>query len=138
MKKFTFYGIDFSNEISLIEYGLILSKETHEDGSGTQFAVYKCGEDKNGNQLFGTGHYSEADTDNLIRGKDWADQKDIAGFMECIGIPTTEEAIETYIKNTSHAGKLCDLICYFGIENVMGTEYSPMTEKEARKRYLKP
>jgi hypothetical protein len=138
MKNLSFYGIDFDLEISLMEYGLILSKETHEDGSGTQFAVYKCGEDQNYSPLFGTGHYSEQDTDNLIRGKEWADQEDIAGFLEFIGIPTTEEAREEYIRTTSHAGKLNDLISYFGTENVMGAEYHPMTAKEARKLYLKP
>ena len=120
----TFAGIDCSLEISLLEYGLIVSNEAHKDGSGTHFCVYKC------NGGYGTGHISEIDLNNLINGKDWADEEDINSFLSFVGMEKTD-----YLQ-TSFVNKLYDLISYWGADNIIGTEYYPITEEEAIARYL--
>ena len=124
--KSTFIGIDASLEISLLEYGLIVSNEVHEDGSGTHFCVYKC------NGGYGTGHISEADLNNLINGEDWANEEDINSFLSFVGMSKNDFLQMPLIT------KLFDLISYWGYENIMGTEYYPMNEKETIERYLNP
>ena len=132
MKNLTFTGIDVNLETSLFEYGLILSNELHEDGSGTQFAVYLCGYNKEGAPMYDTGHYTEKETNNLLRGHDWMKGKDIGNFYDWIGCTD----IETYIEETDHVTRLYDLITYFGTENIMGSNYNAMTQEEVRERYL--
>ncbi len=123
-KNQKFYGIDVSNEISLLEYGLLVSVDKHEDNSGTQFCIYKQGEG------FGTGHYSEDEINSLINGNDWASEEDINSFLLFVG-----DTKESYL-TIDFAMKLHDLSQYFGSENIFGTEYYPMTEEEAKERYL--
>lgn len=135
--NYTFHGIDKSNEISLLEYGLLVSNELHEDGSGTRFCVYRQGD------RFGTGHISEAELDNILTGKEWASESDLRRFYSFVGVTDVTQGISddkhaaAYIKDTSFANKMHDLIQYFGSENVCGTDYHPMTEDEAKERYLK-
>ena len=125
-QKLTFHGIVANLETSLLEYGLIMSNEKHEDGSGTQFVVYKMGDFG-----YGTGHISEEETNGYIEGKEWMSEQEIASFLSTEGT-TKEEWLEC-----SHALKLHSLINYYGYENIMGTDYSPITEKGAIKLYLK-
>ncbi len=120
----TFCGIDSSLEISLLEYGLIVSNEVHDDGSGTHFCVYKC------NGGYGTAHVSEEDINNLINGKEWANEEDINSFLSFVGMKKTD-----YLQ-TSFVNKLYDLISYWGSDNCMGTDYYPMSEEEVITRYL--
>ena len=127
MKKLTFHGFDASNEISLLEYGLLVSLESHEDNSGTRFAIYR--QDQN---HFGTGHFSEKDLNNILTGEDWANEKDLKSFFSFIGCTDRN----TYINTAGIVNKLSDLISYFGTDNICGTDYSPMTENEAKERYL--
>ena len=127
MKNLTFHGTDASNETSLIEYGLLVSLEQHEDNSGTHFVIYRQSEDG-----FGTGHFSEKDLDSILTGNDWADEKDLNDFYSFIGCNDRQK----YINTVGIVNKLSDLIGYFGTDNICGTDYSPMTEKEATKRYL--
>lgn len=124
--KKKFVGTDASKEISLLEYGLLMYSEPHKDGSGSHFFVYMCGDEQ-----FGTGHIYPNDIDSLLRGEDWANAGTLNGFYSFVG---TEK--ETYIANTDLLMKVYDLVSYFGTENIMGTEYNPMTKKEAIKRYL--
>jgi hypothetical protein len=125
LEKSKFYGTDADNETSLLEYGLLVYSDEHEDGSGTHFAVYRIG----GN-LFGTGHISESDLDNIINGKEWADEKDINSFLSFVGMTREEWLMLPLVM------KLSDLISYWGYENIMGTDYSPITEEEAIEKYL--
>jgi len=125
--KSNFYGIDASNEISLLEYGLLVYSEKHEDNSGTQFCVYKIDENS-----FGTGHYSNEEINDLLNGNDWASNEDIKSFLSYVGA----DNIEQYIANNDIAMKLNDLKSYFGTETIFGTDYYPMTEDEAIKLYL--
>lgn len=125
MKKQEFIGCDASLEISLLEYGLIVSVNVHKDGSGTHFCVYKISDNS-----FGAGHMSENEVNGYIEGKEFMDASDIESFLNWTG--TSKEEWLTYQMHT----KLGDLLQYYGSENIFGTEYAPMTEKEVVKRYL--
>jgi len=124
MKKQTFYGTDVSLEISLLEYGLIVSNEEHEDGSGTHFCIYRQ------NDLFGCGHMSEEVVNGFIEGREFPDAKDIVSFLNWCGT-TASIWLECNM-----AIKLQDLLNYWGSENIFGTDYSPMTEEEVKERWL--
>jgi hypothetical protein len=123
--KFSFHGTDADNETSLLEYGLLVSNELHEDGSGTQFCVYRIDENH-----FGTGHYKESEFDAIIKGEEWANEEDINGFLSFVGTDKNEWL------NLSFVNKMSDLINYWGIENICGTDYCPLTENEAKEKYL--
>jgi hypothetical protein len=126
MQPLTFSGIDASNEISLLEYGLLVSDQKHEDNSGTQFCIYRQDAD-----LFGTAHISENEINRMLSGEDWINEKDLKGFYSFIGENDRSEYL-----NTSFVNKIYDLMSYFGTENIFGLDYSPMQEKEAKERYL--
>jgi len=127
MKKELFSGIDASNEISLLEYGLLVYSEKHEDNSCSQFCVYRIGEDS-----FGTGHIYESDINSLLQGDDWMCKDDIDSFMSSMDIDNINE----YITNSSLTQKIFDLVSYYGIENIFGIDYSPISESEAIELYL--
>jgi hypothetical protein len=124
--KQSFIGCDASLEISLLEYGLIVSENEHEDGSGTHFCVYKISDNS-----FGTGHMSEKEVNGYIEGKEFMNSDDIKSFLNWNGMTK-----EDWLKMEMHS-KLGDLLQYWGSENIFGAEYSPMTEKEVTKRYLR-
>ena len=126
MENLTFYGTDANLETSLFEYGLLVSNEEHPDGSHTHFCVYRMGDG------YGTGHMAESEIDELLDVKSWASEQDLNGFFSYVGYHKTHEG---YLGNDL-ATKISDLISYFGTENIMGTDYNPMTEEEARERYL--
>lgn len=125
MKDLTFFGCDADLETSLFEYGLIVSNEEHEDGSGTHFCIYRQGE------MFGCGHMSEKEVNRYIEGKEFMDAHDIESFLSWLGL-SKDEWLEL-----SMAPKLQDLLSYWGSENVFGTDYCPMTEGEVKERWIK-
>lgn len=126
MENITFYGIDTSNEISLLDYGLLVSNEEHEDGSKTHFCIYKIMDDN-----FGCGHFSEETINGFVLGKEFLNDKDLDGFLNYCGC-TKDEFLDLNL-----AQKMTDLISYWGIDNICGTDYNPMTEREVTQRYLK-
>lgn len=126
MENLTFIGSDVNLEESLFEYGVIVSNEEHEDGSGTHFVVYKINENE-----YGTGHVSEKELDHLVKGDDWMYKDDIESYLSTDG--TT---LEEWLK-LSLIQKLQSLISYWGYENIMGTDYSPVNEKFVTEKYLK-
>lgn len=126
--NYTFQGIDASKEISLLEYGLLVSNEPHKDGSGSHFCVYRQSSDS-----FGTAHIYPKDIDSLLQGKDWANEDSLKSFFSFIGC---EDEREDYIEQMSLVIKLNDLVSYFGEENICGTDYYPITEAEAIEKYL--
>lgn len=120
MKKLTFIGTDANVETSLFEYGVIMSTNEHEDGSGTHFVIYRQGE------KFGCGHISECEVNELIN-EPWFDRPN---FMRCVDEDSTSWVRLPMIT------KLHDLLSYYGSENIMGTDYDPMTKQEVRERWL--
>lgn len=123
--KFSFHGIDASNETSLLEYGLLVSNELHEDGSGTQFCVYRIDDNH-----FGTGHFKESELDAIVRGEEWANEKDINRFLSFVGMDKDEWLDLPFV------AKMSDLINYWGSENICGTDYCSLTEDEVKEKYL--
>jgi hypothetical protein len=118
-----FIGTDACLETSLFEYQVI-AKPYFKDGAKDEyFCIY------NQNGLFATGYIKESDLDQLVSGNDWMSNKDVSEFIEFVG-GTKEEWFELEFIH-----KLSDLLNYYGSENIFGTDYSPMTEKEIRKLY---
>lgn len=126
MKDLTFEGIDKSLEISLFEYNVIASKEEHEDGSGTHFVVYKIDDDN-----YGTGHISEKTVNGYVLGDEFPDSTDIRRFLRW-----SDSTKEDWLKQ-SFIQKLYDLISYWGYENIIGTDYYPISKKLVLEEYLK-
>jgi len=124
--KIAMHGTDVSNEISLLEYGLLVSNESHEDGSGSHFCVYRVDEG------FDCGHIYPSDIVSLINGTDWMSEEDIVSFLEYTGCSDKDEFLGLPLVN-----QISDLLSYYGYENIFGSSYSqPMTEQEVTERYL--
>lgn len=120
MKNLTFTGVDVDLETSLLEYGILVSNEVHEDGSGTHFVVYRYG------LGFGTSHISEKEVNKLLN-ESWFDKM---RFLSFVGMTETE------FIGTPLVHKIFDMIQYYGPDNIVGTTYYPISEKEAIKLYL--
>jgi hypothetical protein len=125
--KYTFIGVDKDLEISLKEYGLLISNEEHEDGSGTYFIIYKSPYDNN---LFGTAHMSTKEIDEYMLGHEFMDTKDIQSVLEFYDI-----TLENWFKLKT-VDKLMSLITYFGADNIVGTNYNPTTYDEIVSNHL--
>jgi hypothetical protein len=125
MENLTFTGIERNNEINLLEYGLLVSKETHNDGSGTHFIVYRIDDNH-----FDCGHISEKDVNNYILGNQFPNQKQINQFLKYVGMQKKD-----WLKMPLNV-KIQDLLNYWGYENIMGTSYHPIKKNEAISRFL--
>jgi hypothetical protein len=122
MRNMTFTGIDASLEISLLEYGLIVSKEEYE---GTHLCIFKTAYGG-----FGTAYITHKEIDNLINGNDWIEPKEVSKFLSFAGVNK-----EVFLNQPLEC-KLHSLISYYGTDNILGTDYYPMTEQIAIQRYL--
>lgn len=123
--KSKLYGVDVDNEISLFEYGLLVTPYDKDGQKDEYFVVYHIG-----NNNFDTGYKQEYELNNLIKGTDWANQKDINNFLEYVG-QTKEEWLKLpFVK------KLSDCLSYWGYENVMGTCYHSINADKAKELYL--
>jgi hypothetical protein len=118
-----FNGVDVNREISLFEYGFLAKKHT-KDYSDEYFIIYKINED-----AFGTGYKQESELDALINGEEWADEKEVKEFLKTCGV-SKEEWLEMPFVN-----KLSDCLMYWDYLNIIGEDYSPMTEAEIYMRY---
>lgn len=129
-QKLTFHGIDSSNKISLLEYGLLVSDQQHEDGSGTYFCVYRVSH-PDGGSWFDCGHISEKQVNGYIEGTEFPSDADIESFL------SFNDMSKAQWLGLNFTHKLWDLLQYWGYENIMGTAYHPMPESEAVSLYLK-
>ena len=125
--KYTFVGIDKDLEISLREYGLLVSVEPNEDGSGTHFIIYRNGCN---DEMYGTGHISEETINGYMQGKEFMDANSIEDVLNFVG-----EELEDWFKHP-FVTKLHDLISYWGSDNIMGTDYYPNTYEEVMKNWI--
>ena len=81
-----FIGVDASLEISLFEYGFILLKNEHCTNDNEYFFVARnFAHDDEKKDLYSSGYIIEEDLDNIVKGKEWADKKDNASFLSCVG-----------------------------------------------------
>lgn len=117
-----FYGPDKSNEISLMECGLLVSEDKNEKGEHK--IVYRV------NNGFAIGYISEAEVDKIVSKDSRVEKSDIAWFFPFVGESKTE-----WLKNTFVA-KLQDIIAYWGPLNVFGDPPTTMTEEEVRMQFL--
>lgn len=102
-------GIDVSNEISLFEYGLLVSKNEHCSHKDEWYCVYSVRENK-----FGHGYIRGFDLDEMMKGNDWVNPFDILSFT---GLSLDEWLAQNIIN------KIYDLVQYYGHENIFGTTY---------------
>ncbi len=109
-------GIDADLEISLIEYRLVWCKNEHCAEEGELFFIYRS-PDIGG--LFGCAYNRESEVNDLVNGKDWAKPEQIEGFLSFVGMER-----KAWLE-LSHGQKVSDLINYFGVENILGTDYHP-------------
>ena len=119
------HGIDVCHETSLFEYNLLIKPRT-EDYPDEYFVIYKIGENS-----YGTSFIRESDLNNLVNGKKWMDESDIERFLSFVGMEKSEWL------EMSGISKLSDLISYWGFENVLGTEYYPISLKAVLRLYNK-
>lgn len=103
------YGTDSDKEISLEEYHLLVK----ENGEGEYDVIYKYGEDQ-----YAYHHSSDELVNNIVDGKEWADEKSLERFFDFVGMNKEEW------KEMRFVNKLSDLIQYYGAENILGTTYS--------------
>lgn len=106
-----FHGIDSNPEISLFEYGLLVSNK-RDSVNGYQ-VIYKQRKTS-----FGVGWINEED---FPINEDWFGKEK---FFEWTGLSEEEWM------GLSIAHKLYDMISYHGYDDIMGTDYSPFTREE--------
>ncbi len=124
-----FTGLDADLEASLFEYGFICTPHT-EDFPDEHFVVYRAGIFEGGEFYFECGFKQENELNSLINGEDWADKEDIGSFLSFTGLTKKEWLALPFVQ------KFGGCFQYWGPENIMGTTYSPLTEKEVRSEYL--
>lgn len=121
-------GVDADLQTSLFEYGFVAVQLPDRDHPDEWLVVYQIG-----NNAFGKGWIRAKDLNDLVDGKEWMKKDDIISFMRASGSPSVaslNEAASVRIWKSYHfITKLSDLTGYFGWENIMGTDYYPLTIK---------
>lgn len=125
--KYTFTGIDANLETSLREYGLLVSNEPHEDGSGTHVVIYRSGYN---DETYGVGHISEETVNGYMLGKEFMIDIDVQSVLVFVG-----KELNEWLKHPLIT-KLHDLISYWGTTNIMGTDYYPSTYEEIMSNFI--
>jgi hypothetical protein len=123
--KESWEGVDGDLETSLFEYGFVAKQRPNKDYSDEWFILYDAGRDN-----FDTGHIRESELNNILLGKDWADEDDILQFLSFVG-----SDLEDWLQ-TSFVNKLSDMISYWGVENIMGSSYGGFSREEAEKMLM--
>jgi hypothetical protein len=123
--KSAFYGTDTSKEISLFDYGFLIAPYTQDGRTDEYFVVYAIGNDG-----YDTGFITEEFLNNLINGKEWANENDISNFL------SEYEATKEDWLAQSFVHKFFDCFTKWGYENIMGSSYNAMTRDEVIKRYI--
>jgi len=113
-------GSDVNLEISLEDYNAIANQPANKDSDDEWFVLYKMG-----NDAYGTGWVTESELNDIVLGKEWANAEEIQRFLSYIGMDAEQWLQMPFIS------KLTDLISYWGVENIMNTDYSPLNKEEA-------
>lgn len=109
-----YYGTDAGLDISLLEYGLLVKEEGEE---------FHC--------IYGIEN-SEETGDYIKFGHGWITKKDIDGFLDESWFDQdsffsfTNTKKDEWLK-LNYCHKISDLTGYYGYENIMGTEYCPLS-----------
>lgn len=115
-----FYGIDKSIDISILEYGMLVSNESDKDGS--YLIIYGVNNDGNSYESFSNISLTEKEVNDKIN-ESWFNKKE---FFNYCG-QTEQEWLSLNIAN-----KMRDMIAYYGSENICGVNYSTFDEDELR------
>ena len=118
-----FYGIDKSIDISILEYGVLVSKEP--DHGKDYLILYGINYNGNKYQAFSSIALSEQEVNDKIN-ESWFDKKE---FFSYCG-QTEQKWLSLNIAN-----KMRDMIAYYGHENICGVNYDSINEDELR-QYL--
>lgn len=118
-----FYGIDKSIDISILEYGMLVSKEPNDKDE--YLIIYGVNNDGNSYESFNTISLTEKEVNDKIN-ESWFNKKE---FFNYCG-QTEQEWLLLNIVN-----KMRDMIAYYGVENICGVSYSTFDEDELR-QYL--
>jgi hypothetical protein len=120
IKTAIFYGNDANLEISLMEYGLLVSKETDKDGQHA--CLYKHEYDG----TFDVGYLSEKEA-NAFLNESWFNKD---AFLSWNG------AIESEWLELDFVVKVMDLLQYYGYENIFGSSYGDVFSTEEAIEWL--
>jgi len=123
--KESWEGVDRDLETSLFEYGFVARQNDNRDYDDEWFVLYDIGENR-----FDTGHIRESELDNIVLGKEWADNDDVQSFLEFTG-----SSKEDWLKSP-FVNKLSNLLSYFGYQNLMGTSYGGFSKDDAEQMLM--
>lgn len=114
-------GVDVNLDTSLDEYGVVATQPKDKDYPDEWFVIYKINDD-----AFGSGWVRESEINKIGTQNDWSnDSNNTENFLSYVGMDANNWLNQPFIN------KLYDLISYWGYENIMGTDYSPMSKEEA-------
>ena len=116
-------GLDADLETSLFDYHFVAKQRAEKDYPDEWFVLYQISPN-----AYSTGHIREQELDDLINGKEWMKEEDIERTLDFVGMTKDEWLKSDFI------GKFGDIISYWGVDEIMGTDYSPMDKKEAKKK----
>ena len=106
------HGIDVSNEISLYEYGLLVSDDTDKDGDYR--ILYRVESGDEGYCGFDYSFMSEKDIDEIFN-ESWFNKLEFLNHVDMY---------ELEFLSMRFVYKLYDMISYHGHQNILGCSYS--------------
>lgn len=115
-----FYGVDKSIDISILEYGVLVSKEPDHDNN--YLILYGINHDGNRYEAFCSIILSEEEVNDKIN-ESWFNKE---SFLSTCG-QTEQEWLSLNIAN-----KMRDMIAYHNHENICGISYASINEDELR------
>lgn len=107
IKTTIFEGTDVNLETSLMEYGLLVSKETDKDGQHA--CLYKHAYDG----TFDVGYLSDKEVNDFLN-ESWFNKE---SFLSYVGMTECDWI------NMRFVNKVSDLLSYYGYENIFGSSY---------------
>lgn len=120
IKTALFVGTDVNLETSLMEYGLLVSKETDKDSQHA--CLYKHAYDG----TFDVGYLSENEINTFLH-ESWFNKESFLSYVgqtECDWI------------NMMFVNKVSDLLSYYGYENIFGSSYGDVFSTEEAIEWL--
>lgn len=115
-----FYGIDKSIDISILEYGVLVSKEP--DRNNEYLIVYGVDNDGNKYQSFASIFMSEQEINSKIE-EPWFSKNSFFSHNDI----NEEEWLQLDV-----ASKMTDMLSYYGSENICGVSYHTFDEEKLR------
>jgi hypothetical protein len=109
-----FEGMDIDLDISLNEYGLLISKQPVDESKTNHIVIYQVIDD-----LFDTAHFSHRSANSYVLGNEFPNNKEIDNFLKFV------DSTKTSWINNSLISKVYDLISYWGYMNIFGDSKKP-------------